>query len=548
MANPVQEAQRTVRHFRQIVLWPLQLMPLRESAQIQKHWEALQQDGASSPWREVQDEFTGDPAQFQGRHYREFVTFLPHVQRFLYGEGAARGDKGCESPIRVFRRADIARVRLTFAGDEANPLVCDVAHIDLYFFYDIDVVILAVEIAAADIDLSRAHEALYRFGRSYPTYWEADGTGGHCPKRVEWLSAGGEVLAASDYERREKYLARVCQYRAADIASHWDFVLRPLVHHHSDDQGPIRFRLVEYHRMPVLGYLAMQDVGQVTRADFVRLALVAGAGDPQVLPFSERHLRDFEYRYCNDRYWNAEGDGPRGARYMCSGDALMLVGDASDRFFADRVSGVLEQFRHQYFLLFLIAHFHKAALLMLSDRLVEALNRLDIQDADSVRRFKRLIRQLKEIFLRFTHRYWFHELSDQAQAKELYRMCREFLGTDKLYDEVREEIQDMSEYLDSDSLRRQANTVVRLTVVTVFGLIGTVTTGFLGMNLLSEADNPLWVKIAYFFAVTVPVAWLTFYTIVKSKRLSDFLEALSDERLSARDKLGALVSVWSRPK
>ena len=33
----LQEAKRTVRHFRQIVLWPLQLMPLRESAQIQRH-------------------------------------------------------------------------------------------------------------------------------------------------------------------------------------------------------------------------------------------------------------------------------------------------------------------------------------------------------------------------------------------------------------------------------------------------------------------------------------------------------------------------------
>ncbi|MGH8674990.1 MAG: hypothetical protein ACREVG_11840, partial [Burkholderiales bacterium] len=83
---------------------------------------------------------------------------------------------------------------------------------------------------------------------------------------------------------------------------------------------------------------------------------------------------------------------------------------------------------------------------------------------------------------------------------------------------------------------------------TTFGLIGTVTTGFLGMNLIAEAENPLWVKIAYFLAVTVPIAWLTFYTIVKSKRLSDFLEALSDERLGAREKFGALASVWSRPK
>jgi hypothetical protein len=86
--------------------------------------------------------------------------------------------------------------------------------------------------------------------------------------------------------------------------------------------------------------------------------------------------------------------------------------------------------------------------------------------------------------------------------------------------------------------------VVRLTVVTVFGLIGTVTTGFLGMNLIAEADNPVWLKLLYFAIVAVPVLWLTVYTMVKSKRLSDFLEALSDERLSARAKLGALLDVW----
>jgi len=39
---------------------------------------------------------------------------------------------------------------------------------------------------------------------------------------------------------------------------------------------------------------------------------------------------------------------------------------------------------------------------------------------------------------------------------------------------------------------------------------------------------------------------LTFYTIVKSKRLSDFLEALSDERLPAAAKFRVLMDVWKR--
>ena len=63
----------------------------------------------------------------------------------------------------------------------------------------------------------------------------------------------------------------------------------------------------------------------------------------------------------------------------------------------------------------------------------------------------------------------------------------------------------MSDYLEGDTLRRQANTVVRLTVVTTFGLIGTVATGFLGMNLLALAEAPLLEKLGYFFVVLIPV-------------------------------------------
>ncbi len=81
---------KRVRHFRQILLWPLQLMPIREGSQIQRHWEVLEQGGDDNPWHEVVDEFTGDPEQFQMRHYNEFVTFLPYVQRFLYGEARSR--------------------------------------------------------------------------------------------------------------------------------------------------------------------------------------------------------------------------------------------------------------------------------------------------------------------------------------------------------------------------------------------------------------------------------------------------------------------------
>jgi hypothetical protein len=547
MSTQERDDSKLVRQFRQILLWPLQLQPIREGAQIQEHWDLLERDSADNPWGEARDAFVCAPEDFQQRHYSEFVTFLPYVRRFLYGDAKGVGGAGAsDSPIRVFRRNDVAKIRMTYPG-VADPVTFNVAHVDLCFFYDIDVVILVVEIFANELTLTRVQDTMYRFGRAYPTYWE-ENRAGHCLERAEWLSADDKVLAVSDYEQREKYLAFVGRYRAPHFASHWEFLMKPLVPDHSDQKGLIRYRQIEYSRMPLLTYVAMDDARALTRADFVRLGLVTAAGASNALPYSERYVHDFEYRYCFDQFWNEQRSGHPGTRFMSCGHAFAMVGDASEPFFIDRDGGLLGQFRHQYFLLFLIPHFHKAALLMLSDRMVDALNKLDIRDAESVKKFKRTIRQLLEIFLRFTHRYWFHEVSDQPQAKELYRMTANSLGTDRLYAEIREEIEDMSEYLESDTLRRQANTVVRLTVVTTFGLIGTVVTGFLGMNLLALADAPFVERLGYFFLVLIPTGFITFYTIVKSKRLSDFLEAISDERLPARAKFRSLVDIWRKDR
>ena len=79
-------ADITVRQFRQILLWPLQLTPTQEGVQIQKHSELFAQV-QNNPWRELADPFADDQTRFLERNYREFVTFLPHVQRFLYGQG-----------------------------------------------------------------------------------------------------------------------------------------------------------------------------------------------------------------------------------------------------------------------------------------------------------------------------------------------------------------------------------------------------------------------------------------------------------------------------
>ena len=548
---PVDAAAATsVRHLRQILLWPLRLIPARGAADAPHRtpWQVLRDMGDATPWREAVDEYTGDKASFHERHYNEFVTFLPYVQRFLYGDGrSARNAAGRDSsaPMRVFRRHDVKQVRVTARPGNA-PLTLDVVHIDLYFFFDVDVVLLNVELGTDHLSLVQAQEQLYRFGRGYPAGWDAEGLAMHTMAHVDWLGAGGQVLSSSDAQQRDTFLAHVAEHRAPRIAAHWSFLLEPLVPDHSDAPGPLRYRQIEYYRMPMMGYLALNDPRALSRNDFIRLGLVTGAGAAaSELPYAEGHLADFEARYCYDRFW-AEGGPAPNTRYLCSGHALVVIGDARAAYYGCGDRGVLAQFRHQHFLLFMIAHFQKAALLMMSDRLVEALEGLDVGDTSSVRRFKRAIRHSFEGFLRFTHRYWFHEVSEQAQVRALFHMCSQHLGLDPLYAEVKERVADMNTYLDADSLRRQANTVVRLTVVTILGLIGTVTTGFLGMNVLAEADAPLSRKLWIFGVTFAATIALTIYTMAKSKGLSDFLDALSDERLSVWMKFKALAAVWRR--
>ena len=531
-----------VRHLRQVLLWPLRLMPL-PAGTTARPWQLL-----DAQWREVVDEYTGSAEDFHERHYNEFVTFLPYVQRFLYGDGRAQRDAhAAGSPMRLFRRRDVTQVRLLSQPGDA-PLLLNIVHVDLVFFFNIDLVLLNVEVRADDLPLAQAQDLLYRFGRAYPAGWNARGEALHCMAGVEFLDAEGRVLAASDAQDRDSFLAHVAEHRAPRIASHWAFLLQPLVSDHSGRPGALRFRQIEYYRMPTMAYLALDEPRALTRNDFVRLGLLTAApdaGNDALLPLPEPQLAEFEQRHCVDRFWSDSGPAPH-TRYLGSGHSLVVVGDAKSAFFLDDERGVLAQFRHQHFLLFLIAHFQKAALLMFSDRLAEALKHLDIADPDSIRRFKRAIRDSFAGFLGFTHRYWFHDVSEQAHTRALFRLCTTQLGVDALYTEVKERIADMNGYLEADSLRRQANTVVRLTVVTIFGLIGTITTGFLGMNLLAEADAPLAQRLVWFGVVFAVTTVLTVVTMVKSKRLSDFLDTLSDERLAMRDKARAFVDVWRR--
>lgn len=516
-----------VRHFRQIVIWPLQIM--QTSGQRRVEPEALLTSLASGLWERVEDEFGPKADALQERHYREFVSFLPHVQRFLYGDTTGNQLGKGDAPLRIYRRNDVREVRIELRP-ETPPITCRIAHVDLHFFHDVDAIVLACEIEATDIPLSTAKEIMYRFGRAYPPGWSAAGEPMHCPAKVEWLGADGAPLASSDYGDRDDYLNFVGIKCAPRISAHWEFLLTPFVSHATDPVASLRYRQIEYYRMPVMAFLVLDTLSDLCRADFVRLAFATGPGAKEDPPYSASVLSDFEARHCYDRFYHGpEKSEATSTRFLTCGHAFTVLGGGKDTWLTDPERGLLGQFRHQYFLLFLISHFHKASMLMLKDRLVAAITRLRSADARSVAAFRRDVYTLQEAFMRFTQRYWFNEVSDQVQARDLYRMQISHLGNENFYRDLRSQLFDTVQYLDSDMLRRQSGSMHRLTTVTILGLIGTTVTGFLGMNLIAEAEAPMSLKVAYFGAVSLAVVGLTILTVSLSGRLTRFFDWLSGE-------------------
>lgn len=533
-------ADIAVKAFRQVLVWPVQIVADDRRFAAVAHADRMAEfDG---PWVER----SHAERAFDNRHHAEFVSFMPDVQRFLYGESAMEAaDEAPEpSPMRVFRRHDIAKAKAVFSRDEA-PIDFDVCRVDLYFFYDIDLAILVVELGADGLSLAQAQRSVNALGRAYPTSWTTKGDPLDCCLSLSLFGPDGAELAASDFQNRDAYLGSLRQNRSPRIGTHWAHLFAPL--RFEPGEGGIACRLLEHQQIPQLAYLAIDDIRAIAREDWVRLGLASAPGVVGKTPFAPSFLARFERRYCYDRFWGPlDSHSAPTLRMICSGPTFVMVGDASDPRVTHPETGALARFRHQYFLIGLIVHCHHSALLIFRDRLATAISMLRDYSAPTVRRFKRRIRLTHENFLRFTHRYWFHEVSNQVPAQEVFTLWLGHVGSDELFREVREEVQDMIEYLDSDGLRRQANSVVRLTVVTFFGLIGTVATGFLGMNIFDLTAMSAIEKLLAFVAVAIPVAALTFYTAAKSQRLAEFLEAVSDERQSLGQKARLLAQVWRR--
>jgi len=289
---------------------------------------------------------------------------------------------------------------------------------------------------------------------------------------VEFLDAAGTLLSTSDYGDRDKYVGLVRDIKQTPLSMHWEYLLHPMVPAYLGGAPavlPDREQAHPDHDLPRLRRPAQPHAG-----DLARIGYAAKWGPPETLPFAPPFLADFEEKHCYDRYWDG-GNAASGmnTRFVFCGVAFAMVTRHEDE-----RTDLVHTFRRQFFQIGLIVNFHKAALLNLSNRFSIAVERLRVGDYASVRSFKDSVREALELFLRFNHRYWFHEISNQVLAADIFSRWAHQLAATRCSRGARggEGHQPVP---GRRRTRRAGDNAMRLTVVMACSAVGTVATGFL---------------------------------------------------------------------
>jgi len=440
--------------------------------------------------------------------YQAYNYFHPFVRSFWYDSNL----------VKRFRHRKLNTLRTQFFGWSA-PIEFD-AVADLYHFLpDIGVLVLHLK-AKKRLPLRQAQDCLDRLRRIYPPCIRFDQDKenpaknsefpGHFPDLVELLDAdnkpighyaNGHIadLLARAKECEEKQTCSDENNRPAHqllthshiLAGHWAALLEPLgtndyqVQQLGDDRAALasKINLFPAKEIPLIDC--------IDRGNQIRLCFADAAGSDR-LPYAQRYLAQFEERFCYDRFWYRDGESRESpSRIMNCGYAFTYLGAGDDGYFTNEFDGAPVAFRHIYVPMSIIAHFQKAALLVASRRLAD-LSPYDHkgkpQELDSV-----VFEAMEENFIAFTQTYWFNEITPQEQGIELFDMWRRELRLPVLYQEHRQELQDIVAFINGREEARQTRAATNLNwFALVFALISVglaflgVLTGVMGMNPLPE--------------------------------------------------------------
>ena len=454
-----------------------------------KGWTHLPQPHASH-WLDPKAKSAGHVGQFDRFSYGEFVYFHPFIQDILYPQHSARRDKTANNPpplpLTILARTDVAALRITTSKrTDGSPHELKILRLWLCMF-EFGVTVAMLELEGDSTNLSEVLNLQNVVRRDYPPYFYSDMTAAEYPSRVVVVDTKGSELSVDTNACH--FLHAVQKERVTPLAHHWAHLLSPLsIRGALDFKGelvpenpdaPIWVQTID-ERLPSMTFIQTSDAAFIRDEDWARMGSMDGpdSGSPY---YSKAFLKEsFEKQTYYDRHWHHEPEGQgtsRGTRYAITGYGFVCCGSTKkpaggSEFVRDVVS---HHFSRMYAMMGLLIHAQHAALLSIS---AHASNLADEQNIDAHK-------ALQIRFSRFVQRFWFSNLSNQIQARELYDIWSRNLGLEALYREVKEQIRDAASDLSVLLQSRQGDAALRLNTMAAIALPATVAAGILGMNVV----------------------------------------------------------------
>lgn len=396
------------------------------------------------------------------------------------------------------------------------------------------------------LTLAEAQTCIDRLRRTYAPYYAPENGEGLQPQlmahRLRFLDRVGNDIALDDRGAQgpqtgrplafAQALASVRARRTVPTDPHWQALLAPLVLEGHEPEGypdtEPRWRHVIDERIPVMSYISLsgaarqdltcdllerrpadllddlrkadaaltgvgektaangwarRDLWSVSRGDWMRLCFADPAGsDP--MPYAPAFLEDFERIHCYDRYFPSP-ETTSSSRTLFCGYNVCFVGSG---FFFDHV--MVQHFRRHYFQMALLLNMEFATLLSISGRIsaiVRDARQKDDRQLDDLAARKEILTTQKE-FLDFVHLYRFTGVSNQIQPREMYDKWRETMGIDRLYADVKEELQLATSFALAVEQAEQTDAGHGLNILATLGVVFGLIIALLSMNFLIDAN------------------------------------------------------------
>jgi len=385
-------------------------------------------------WSRIDPLARGAPEVELGYVYAELAYFHPHVREFLYGKASPNPSGDSCGTVRAYRYAKLHPGHLLIEQDTWNTQL-NVRDVYLHHVKP-DALLLSVHLSATEPVpwphalniVSVARNISYQH---YTQHLRKNETGA---EHLVWEGADAAILDRLRLiagHQHKPVIDRGDEMRAAIHAREpkplalWDQLLGPL------RAAGLDLSLLGDHRMATMVFVGVPAPEQITDDEWFALAQADSANYTQYAPaFRQEELRKAAY----DRWWDkCAGPEKLKHRYLAGPMTFLSVTRWPQEPRPDYFERMRITWRRQHFQIFLLAHYQRAALLILEKRIASLAARIDPSATVPVERaILGEIERLQGEIAQFSSGHWFPEISPQIQGQELYQLLRKHVCLDAL--------------------------------------------------------------------------------------------------------------------